>query len=103
MIIQGTNNPMVFTFPNSMTTIKDIEISLYTAKKELKHWTLTNVTINNKTIYAPLTQEETVSFPAGECFIEVKWINADGKSEFAGILENEIVSRRDHTIMEGAQ
>lgn len=103
MIIQGTNNPIIFIFPKVISDIKDIEISLYTAKKELKHWTLTDVTIEGKTIQAPLTQEETVTFPIGQCFIEVKWINENGKTEFAGILENEIISRKDHTIMEGAQ
>ena len=108
MIIQGTNNPLIFTFSEPMTTISDIEISLYTedkennTQKELKHWTLDDVEIDKTQVIAPLRQEETVTFPEGKCFIEVKWMNAFGKTEFAKVLTSTIAKRVDKTIMEGA-
>lgn len=102
MIIQGTNNPIIFNFSASMTTIADIEISLYNEEKELKHWTLGDVEIENEKIYAPLTQEETVLFPAGKCYFEVKWMDAFGRTNFAKQIPNTITLRNDKTIMEGA-
>ena len=108
MIIQGTNNPLIFTFSEPMTTISDIDISLYTENKEnnthkeWKHWTLDDVEIDGTQIIAPLRQEESVIFPEGKCFIEVKWMNAFGKTEFAKVLTNTITKRVDKTIMEGA-
>lgn len=108
MIIQGTNNPLIFTFSEPMTTITDIEISLYTENKdtnmciEWKHWTLNEVEINENQVIAHILQEESVNFPEGKCFIEVKWMNALGRTEFAKILSTNIVKRYDKTIMEGA-
>lgn len=108
MIIQGTNNPLIFTFSEPMTTISDIEISLYTedketnTQKEWKHWTKDDVEIEETKITAPLRQEETIIFPEGKCFIEVKWMNAFGHTEFAKVLTTTISKRIDKTIMEGA-
>lgn len=100
MIIQGTNIPLIFTFSDDMTDIKDIEISLYTEAKELKHWSMCNIDIDNEIIIAPLTQAESILFPAGKCFIEVKWMDRDGKVNFAKNLTNIIVERHDKTVME---
>lgn len=108
MIIQGTNNPLIFTFSEPMTTVADIEISLYTEDKtagtttEWKHWTLEDVEINETEVIANIKQEESILFPEGKCFIEVKWMNALGRTEFAKILSTNIVKRNDKTIMEGA-
>ena len=102
MIIQGTNNPIIFTFSESMNTIADIEISLYTTEKELKHWTIGEVEIEEKQVIAPLKQEETIEFPEGRCFIEVKWMDAFGRTNFAKQISNTIVNRFEKTIMEGA-
>lgn len=103
MIIQGTNNPIIFTFDKPMNTIADIEISLIGSdNKELKHWTLDDVEIDGEHIYAPLKQEETIKFPAGKCSIEVKWMDALGRTNFAKNISNSILKRIDKTIMEGA-
>lgn len=106
MIIQGTNNPLIFTFSESMETIADIEISLYIdaadGSRELKHWTKDEVKIEDTQITAPIRQEESVKFPEGKCYIEVKWMNDGGRTEFAKTLTNQITKRNDKTIMEGA-
>lgn len=101
MIIQGTNIPIIFTFLDDMSDIQDIEISLYIETRELKHWSMCNVIIDNEIIIAPLTQAESILFPAGKCFIEVKWMDRDGKVNFARNLTNTIVERHDKTVMEG--
>lgn len=103
MIIQGTNAPIVFTFAETMADILDIEISLYHAesKAEIKHWTLQDVDIQSNIISAPLTQEETINFPAGKCILEIKWMDTNGRTNFAKNIQNVIVERYDKTVMEG--
>lgn len=101
MIIQGTNAPIIFTFSDPMDEILDIEISLYNDRVEMKHWSINDVTIEGPTITAPLTQEESIKFPAGKCSLEIKWMDAEGRVNFANNISNTIVSRHDKTIMEG--
>lgn len=123
MIIQGSNNPIIFTFPDDMSNIKDIEIALFgfnildaeTASPsvkcpcptpaeepiELKHWTKSDIQIEEKVITAPLTQEETTIFPCGKCIIEIKWLDEGGQTNFAKKISSKIVDRYDKTIMEG--
>ena len=100
MIIQGTNNPIIFTFATSMDAIRDIEISLYNDEIEMKHWTLNEVEISDTKVIAPLKQTESVKFPCGKCSIEIKWIDESGKTNFAKELKETVIKRRDHTIME---
>lgn len=103
MIIQGTNNPIIFTFSDSMSTIADIEISLISSTdKELKHWTMGEVEIIDNQVYAHLRQEESIKFPAGKCYFEVKWMDALGRTNFAKQIPETIMKRTDKTIMEGA-
>lgn len=99
-IIQGTNNPLVFDFGESMDTIIDIEISLYSEDDtELKHWTIGEVEIDEGTISAPLEQRESLSFPPGPCYIEIKWTDAFGKTNFAKTIKNTVKQRKDKIIL----
>lgn len=102
MIIQGTNCPIIFTFSESMENILDIEISLHSKTEEYKHWTLSDVTISGNTVTAPIKQSESIDFPVGPVLIEVKWMDANGKTNFSKEINNIIVERHDKTIMEGA-
>lgn len=106
MIIQGTNISMTFEFPISVSNIMDMEISLFSASgEELKRWSVESEYINENRslsvgedgmkVYAPLTQDETANFPAGECLIEIKWLTEKGETMFASPIQETIVSRRD--------
>lgn len=106
MIVQGTNIAMTFEFPESVSSVMDMEILLYTAAGErLKRWSiepelsssnqLLSVSEDGMKVYAPLTQEETSSFPAGECFIEIKWLTEIGETVFASPISETVVARKD--------
>lgn len=106
MIIQGTNIAMTFEFPESVSSMRDMEILLYTASGEvLKRWgveaelnnsnQLLSISADGMEIYAPLSQEETSKFPAGECFIDIKWLTYWGETVFASPISETIVSRHD--------
>lgn len=52
MIIQGTNVPITLTFPVSVSSAKEIEISLHEENgKELKHWSKDSLTVEGNTVY----------------------------------------------------
>ena len=107
MIVQGTNISMTFEFPESISSVMDMEVLLYTASGEqLKRWSiepelsssgqLLSVSEDGMRVYAPLTQEETSNFPAGECFIEIKWLTEIGETVFATPISETIIARKDH-------
>ena len=106
MIVQGTNISMTFEFPESISSVMDMEVLLYTASGEqLKRWSiepelsssgqLLSVSEDGMRVYAPLTQEETSNFPAGECFIEIKWLTEIGETVFAAPISETIIARKD--------
>ena len=100
MIIQGTNVPITLTFPVSVSSAKEIEISLHEENgKELKHWGKDSLTVEGNTVYCNLTQEETILFPACRCRIEVKWLDENGTSNFADVIYDRISYRADKTVM----
>lgn len=101
MIIQGTNVPVILNFPVSLSGAKEVEVSLTTVGgKELKHWSRDSLTIDGSTVCCGLTQEETITFPVGECRIEIKWLDESGQTNFANVIRDRIAFRSDRTIME---
>lgn len=103
MIIQGSNWPLTFRFKNNMENVQDISVSLYTKDKvELKHWDKDDLTIDGDMVVAPITQEESLGFPAGACAIEVKWLAADEYIYHNYIKRTIVDYRYDKTTLEGA-
>jgi hypothetical protein len=101
MIIQGTNVPLEFSFASSMEQIQDIEIHLYDKQKqEIKHWSIEDVTIENEKVIVPIEQKESINFPVGDCHFEIKWLDVDGKTNFAKSLCTTIIERIDKTLMQ---
>lgn len=98
MIIQGSNEPIIIEFDESIEAIK-MEMSLYTRNKELKHWSYSDLVISDKTVKAPLKESETMGYPVGDASVELKWKDQEGYNHFADILHTEIVPRRDKTLM----
>ena len=91
MIIQGTNNPLIFTFSEPMTTISDIEISLYTENKEnnthkeWKHWTLDDVEIERPSV-AVVRKDERKKCEIEDLYRNVK-VMRDTAIEVPKIIE----------------
>ncbi|WP_294143865.1 hypothetical protein [uncultured Clostridium sp.] len=102
MIYQGGNLPIRFEFDSDMEKVKEIHITIYAANgKQLKQWEKEELTISNKLITAPLSQEETLSFPCGKIQIEIKWLNPDTYVELAEVIWDRVAGRNDHSILGG--
>lgn len=103
MIVQGSNIPIVITFSDDPTAIKDISIVLVKNGKILKQWTKDMLTIDQNEIYCSLTQEETMVFPIGHCEIKLKWLDQDGMTEFSETYYDQVIEWPDRTLLtEGA-
>ena len=104
MIIQGSNWPLTFRFKNDMSTVQDISVSLYAKDKtELKHWDMEDLQISGNMVVAPISQDESMLFPAGACSIEVKWLAADEYIYHNYIKRSIVDYRYDKTSLEGNQ
>ena len=101
MIIQGSNQPIVITFDDDIKeNTKDLKVLLYTTSGELKSWTMDDLVIAGCSATAALTQEETLSFPVGNCYIEIKWLDSAGITQFNKIVQDRIVFRSDKRLLE---
>lgn len=77
MIIQGRNNPIIVEFD---TKPIDVSVSLRSEIEEYKHWEMVDLTEDEEdelVYYAPITQEESMSWGEGTCWVEVKWTEED--------------------------
>lgn len=99
MIIQGSNTPLMLRFKDDASNYSSIEVHLTHLGEELKHWSIADLTINENLVEAPLSQEETLSFPCGICEIEVKWVDQEDKLRFGRKIRDSVVLRRDRTIV----
>lgn len=98
-IIQGTNKPIVLVFSEKID-FASLEVSLNDFQKELKHWSLIDIILEDNLAVCGLSQSETVLFPTGKATLEVKWKAEDGIVENADVFPFCIVNRDDKTIME---
>lgn len=100
MIIQSSNKPILIKFSEEVL-FPNIRITLWNEKNQkLKEWTKEDIKIEGNIAEAPLTQEETANFPKGIAILEIKWLDNDGKTEFANKERINIVDRNDKEIME---
>ena len=100
MIVQGSNLPVVVRFNRDVSDIPALEVHMFTPDGDvLKHWSLTDVQIDRELVKAPLTQAETLAFEEGTFILEVKWLDADGKTHFTHRIRDKIVERNDTTLM----
>ena len=101
MIIQGSNQPIVITFDDDINeNAQDLKVLLYTTSGELKSWEKADLTIAGNSAVAALTQEETLSFPVGSCYIEIKWLDSKGITQFNKVVQDKIVFRSDKRLLE---
>lgn len=103
MIIQGSNEPIIFDLGEELTDAptQSLSISLRNEIEELKHWDYADCVHTHYGLHveAPITQEESVEWELGPCVIEAKWLDADGNTLFVRAQET-IVPWGDHRILE---
>lgn len=103
MIIQGSNSPIQVQF-DDVSCIRKYSIALIMADERrrmenviLKHWDTDDLEFAGNTVYAPLTEQETLSFPPGVVSVEIKWIDDDGDIYHSKVFRERIAGRADHT------
>lgn len=99
MIIKSSNKPLEITFTEDLTNITVLRITLWNDDTLLKLWTKNDIVINGDKITAPLTQEETASFPEGKAILEIKWLDSENNTEFANKASVKIMERKDLEVM----
>jgi len=101
MIIQGSNEPIVLSFREAENLpASAMSVSLRNERKELKHWSLSDITIEDEgmTYIIPISQQESKEWDEGPCVIEIKWLNAADNTIFLR-LRDYIVHWGDKTIL----
>lgn len=99
MIVQGSNEPLYIEFIDvNDLPADDISISLRNEIEELKHWGKEDVTKDELTYTAPISQEESIDWPVGPCVIEIKYLD-----NFGNIIhlreKTKIIPWGDKTIL----
>lgn len=105
MITQGSNLPLYFSnIPVSLDSINDISVFLCTKDGVcLKYWGKDDVTVSEGGIIAPVTQAESMRFPEGRVYAEIKFTDSTG-TILPGIRAADYVSKRDdRTPLSGEQ
>ena len=105
MITQGSNLPIYFSnIPISLDSINDISVFLCTKDGVcLKYWGKDDVTVSEGGIIAPVTQAESMRFPEGRVYAEIKFTDSTG-TILPGIRAADYVSKRDdRTPLSGEQ
>lgn len=99
-IIQSSNQPIIINFSEDASEIPALRVSLWDGEKMLKLWTKDDVQIDGQEVTLPLTQAETAKYREGKVSLLIKWLDADGITEFGE--EDVLVIRkfRDRVPME---
>lgn len=100
-IIQGSNQPIIVTFDNDITDIKDLHVALFSNHEPLKEWYMDDIIIEGNTATCPLKQAETLSFKRGACTIEIKWMDEEGDVYLSEIVRSQIIRRDDIHVIGG--
>ena len=102
MLIQGSNDPIVVTFDQSVANVPQLAASLWRrfnpASGPIKVWTREDMTINDDTAILPMTVEETAALSPGDVTLEVKGLTAGGSTIFWGSVVIPVLRRNDRVI-----
>lgn len=98
MIIQSTNKPIIIK-ANEDLSVFSIRATLWRMSAKVKEWEKEDMVFEDNYIQLPLTQEETANFKSGEHILEIKWLNADGKVDFAKKIALYVMNRNDKEVI----
>lgn len=102
MIVQGSNNPLVLTFDQSVDSIPVLSVTLWSATgrgtNPIKAWTNEDMMINGDTVVCPLTESETASLVPLKLMLEAKGLDSEGNTIFWAEYPIDTYKRRDRII-----
>lgn len=105
MIIQGSNNPLVIEFTESVADLPALVITLWRDKTGaeptlVKAWAKNEVDISGdgKTVVCTISDTETACLCPVPHVIEAKGLDGDGNTIFWAAYKIDILTRRDKAI-----
>ena len=101
MIIQGQNEPIIVELTQTISPTKLHALLYDRSGKKLKHWELADVTINENMVILPISESESVQWPACKANFEMKWLNTDGIIDFVPVQHIDIEARQDRDLLTG--
>ena len=103
MIIQGSNNPLVIQFDQSVAAIPTLIVSLWAdspgrGSHLIKEWRRDDMTVDADTVVCAITEEETKALPGQRLILEAKGLDASGNTIFWDAYPIDVKNRRDKVI-----
>lgn len=101
MIIQGSNEPLVIQFDESVDTLDKLLVTLWADKPSrrlIRQWRETEMQIAQGTVTCPLTEQETAALPNGPLTVEIKGLDANGTVVIYEAIPIPVAIRRDGSI-----
>lgn len=102
MIVQGSNNPLVLTFDQSVDDIPSLSVTLWSAAGHgngpIKAWATADMMINGDTVVCPLTESETANLVPAKMILEAKGLDSEGNTIFWTEYPIDLCKRRDRII-----
>ena len=102
LFVQGSNNPLIIGFDESIADIPKMIISLWSSMggygMPLKVWHKSDILIDDNIAICPLTEDETAAFPGYQVEILVKGLDANGYTIFWRRFNVDILHRQDRVF-----
>lgn len=103
MIIQGSNNPLVIQFDQSVADIPTLVVTLWRdspgqASRPVRQWLRDDMAVDDDTVVCEITEAETKAFPATQLILEAKGLDANGNTIFWDAYPVDVKYRRDKII-----
>lgn len=101
MIIQGSNDPLVIMFDESVENFPKMLVTIWrdsAMTKLVKKWRETDMQIAENMIVCPLTEQETAAFPPHQLIVEIKGLDENGTIVIYEAIPIEVMARHDSGI-----
>lgn len=101
MVIQGSNEPLVITFDESVDALHKLLVTLWVDKPSrrlIRQWRETEMQIAQNTVTCPLTEQETAAFPPHQLTAEIKGLDENGTIVIYEAIPIEVIPRHDGSI-----
>lgn len=106
MIIQGSNNPLVVEFTDSVAEMPALVVTLWRDKTGaeptlVKEWQKADMMVSGdgKSVVCEISDEETAALCPVPHVVEAKGLDAEGKTVFWSACRVDILTRRDKAVI----
>ena len=101
MFVQGSNEPLVITFDESVEHLTKILVTVWCedgGEKLVKSWRENDMQIAQNTIICPLTEKETAAFKPPTLAVNIKGLDENGTTMIYEEILIDVMARHDGGI-----